>query len=89
MDMIVQLFLRHLVAFDHLFQIISEEEYARLFLIEPRMGRLGSGVRSSPIRENESLELEIFLKNISQQVLVLARVVAIHSVVRAHDSAGV
>src|ERR1700691_3685070 len=89
MDMIVQLVLRYCAALDCLFQIVAKKECAGFFLIEPCMRCLDSGVCSAPIRENESFELEVPLENISQQKLVLARVIAIHPVVGTHYGAGV
>jgi hypothetical protein len=45
------------------------------------MGSFHGRVRPTPVGEDESFELEIFLKYVGQQLTVLAREIAIHSIV--------
>ncbi len=46
-------------------------------------------MRATPIGNNEAREMEVLPKDIGEQVAVFAGEIAIHAVVRAHESAGI
>ena len=53
------------------------------------MRGFGGGVRSAPVGEDEAFEVEVFLEDVVEQVVVFAGKVAVDAVVGAHDGAGV
>ncbi len=86
---VVDLILRNFAAFHGLLQRIAEEHLAWLLLVQTRMRSLHRRVRATPVRQHKTFELEVLLQHIRQQVAVLARKVAIHTVIRAHHAARV
>ncbi len=71
-------------ALDVLLQLRAEKSIGGLFHIEPGIGGLHSGVRATPIGDDEALKSPLLLQNVIQQVAILAGIVAIHLVVRTH-----
>ena len=63
-------------------------EFLARFLVEPRIGRLHGRMHRAPIAHHPAGIVPVALQHIGQQVLVLARPVAVDLVVRAHDRSG-
>ena len=85
MHHVVQPRLRHLPALHGLLQRIAEEVVvARLVHIEPGQRGLHRAMRPAPVGEHKALKSPVLLQHLVQRIVVLARVVAVDVVVRAH-----
>mmetsp|Transcript_29038 Transcript_29038/g.83317 ORF Transcript_29038/g.83317 Transcript_29038/m.83317 type:complete len:341 (-) Transcript_29038:599-1621(-) len=67
---------------------ILEVIFRRHLYVQAAFCRLGTAVHSAPVRDNETLEVQILAKQLGQQLVVFASIVSVDLVVRAHDSAG-
>ena len=68
----------------HLGTVVGVE---RFLVIEPCCGGFDGAVRATPVREDESGELPFTFQHIGEKVFVLAGVIPVDGVVRAHDGA--
>ena len=77
----------NLAALDRLLQRGVEILVARHLDVEAGQRGLNGGMRAAPVRDDEAREPPLLLQYLVKQVVVLARVVAVHQVVGAHERA--
>src|SRR5438876_3658174 len=68
---------------------VAKEEFVGLFHIKAGMGSFDGGVRAAPIGKNKSLESEVLLQHVGEEITVLAGKLSIHAIVGTHDAASI
>src|ERR1700722_6942888 len=87
--MIIEFSHGNFVRFNIGFQFVALENPAGLFVIETGGRSFGGAVGPAPIGEYESFEVPVFLQEIVEEVFVLAGIVAVETIVGAHDGGDV